>query len=153
MPPIEEPTASSPAAQRPRVVSCASPGSRRFPSCFSTRVALAGKIAGKARKSPPTTGPHFIAINPVATVTQPPMKTRRAYSEGFALRRASRWRLINTALCETRVSNCERDDKPHRQRIQSCSPSLNLVTKQKSGHARREEKECDGAHYHRARFE
>jgi hypothetical protein len=86
-------------------------------------------------------------------VTQPPMKTRRAYSEGFVLRRASSWRLINTALCETRVSNSERDDKPHRQRIQSCSPSLNLVTKQTSGHARREAKECEGAHYHRARFE
>jgi|ERR1700758_4164501 hypothetical protein len=151
--PIEEPTASSPAARRPRVVSCASPRSPLFPSCFSTRVALAGKIAGNARKTPPATGPHFIAINPVATVTQPPMKNRRAYSEGFVLRRASSWRLINTALCETRVSNSERDDKPQWQRIQSCSPSFNLVTKQKSGDARREEKECDGARYHRARFE
>lgn len=110
--PIEEPAASSPAARRPRVVSCACPRAPLFPSCFSTRVALAGKIAGKARKSPPATGPHFIAINPVTTVTHPPMKNRSAYSEGFVLRRASSWRLTNTASTETRVSNGESDDKP-----------------------------------------
>jgi hypothetical protein len=43
-------------------------------------VAVAGKIAGKARKRPPTDGPNFLAMSPVATVIRPPRKKRMAYS-------------------------------------------------------------------------
>jgi hypothetical protein len=39
--------------------------------CFSISVALAGKIAGNARKRPPKTGPYFLATSPVRTVIAP----------------------------------------------------------------------------------
>src|SRR5215472_12273965 len=52
-----EPRASRAAASRPRVV-FAIPALLFFSSsCFSRRVALAGKSAGKARNKPPNTGP------------------------------------------------------------------------------------------------
>jgi hypothetical protein len=43
-----------------------------FARRFSIRVALAGKIAGKARNKPPTTGPKRKAISPAMTVIAPP---------------------------------------------------------------------------------
>lgn len=46
-------------------------------SCFSSNVALAGKIAGNARKSPPTPGPHFLAITPAITVMRPWQRNER----------------------------------------------------------------------------
>jgi len=55
--PIAAPRASKAAASRPRPL-VAMPARCFFSfSCFSTNVALAGKIAGKARKAPPTLGP------------------------------------------------------------------------------------------------
>ena len=51
-----------------------------FVSCFSTSVALAGKIAGNARNRPPNTGPYRLAMGPVITVIAPPRKNLTAYS-------------------------------------------------------------------------
>ena len=48
----------------------------RLRSCFSTSVALAGNIAGKARKRPPMTGPYRLAIAPVSKVAIPPKPNR-----------------------------------------------------------------------------
>jgi hypothetical protein len=61
-PPIAAPTASTPTAFRPRANPWRPARSLLFCfSCFSISVALAGKIAGKARKRPPTPGPNFSA--------------------------------------------------------------------------------------------
>src|SRR6267143_1001995 len=84
--PIAAPAASRPAASLPRIVL-----SRRVAvffcfSCFSTRVALAGKIAGNARNKPSTPGPHLLAINPAATVMAPPNANLRAYSYHLVFR-------------------------------------------------------------------
>jgi hypothetical protein len=49
-------------------------------SWLSIRVALAGKMAGKARKRPPKPGPNFLAINPATTVAKPPNRNRIKYS-------------------------------------------------------------------------
>ena len=58
-------------------------------SCLLTSVALAGKIAGKARKRPPVAGPQRWAIN--RRVIIPRNKNRMAYSCHFVLcSRASR---------------------------------------------------------------
>lgn len=51
-----------------------------FSSCLATSVAEAGKMAGKARNRPPTTGPNRCAIKPAATVIAPPSTKRSAYS-------------------------------------------------------------------------
>src|ERR1700676_1326977 len=49
------------------------------------RVALAGKIAGKARKSPPTPGPNFLAMMPATAVINPPKRkrTKNSYHRVF----------------------------------------------------------------------
>ena len=70
--PSAAPAASAAAACRPRRPPC-------FPrvdvlsfSCFSTSLRLAGKMAGKAKKSPPTAGPNFTAMAPAEAVMRPP---------------------------------------------------------------------------------
>lgn len=50
-------------------------------------MALAGKIAGKARNKPPTVGPNSRAIHPAATVTVPPKTKRKTYSYHRVARR------------------------------------------------------------------
>jgi hypothetical protein len=70
--PIAAPPASILAASLPRGAPCSS----FFPS-FASRVssmsvALAGKIAGNARKSPPTAAPNCLAMTPAMAVTSPP---------------------------------------------------------------------------------
>lgn len=81
--PIADPAESTLAAFLPRVIPL-SPALLFFCfSCFSTRVALAGKIAGNARKSPPITGPNFLATTPAAAVINPPRTNRTAYSCHF----------------------------------------------------------------------
>ena len=57
-------------------------------SCFSNRVAVAGKIAGNARNSPPTPGPSRLAMIPASAVTNPPKAKRRRYSYHFERPRA-----------------------------------------------------------------
>jgi len=47
-------------------------------SRFSISVALAGKIAGNARKSPPTAAPNCLAMTPAMAVTSPPKTNRTA---------------------------------------------------------------------------
>src|SRR5262249_55744774 len=76
----------------PRAV-CLIPALRfRSRSCFSMRVAPAGKTAGNAKNSPPMVGPYALAIRPANTVMIPPKKNRTAYSYHFVLRRADKSR-------------------------------------------------------------
>lgn len=67
------------AAALPRAVPCTPFFSFFSFSCLSINVALAGKMAGNARKSPPTTGPYSLAMTPAMAVIRPP-KNRTAYS-------------------------------------------------------------------------
>jgi len=78
--PIAAPRASRLAASLPRLVPSKPARSIFAFACFSTSVALAGKMAGNARKSPPSTGPYLLAITPVATVINPPKRPRKANS-------------------------------------------------------------------------
>jgi hypothetical protein len=89
--PMAVPRASMAAASRPRLVPLRP--ARRFSSfsCAAIRVAVAGKIAGKARKRPPTPGPNFLAMRPVATVIRPPKRKRMAYSWGLVSFAAARF--------------------------------------------------------------
>src|ERR1700722_3123200 len=59
-------------------------------SCFSTRVALAGNIAGNARKSPPNAGPNCLASRPAITVMAPPKRKLTAYSCHLVLPKAEK---------------------------------------------------------------
>jgi hypothetical protein len=70
-------------------------------TCFSTRVAVEGKMAGNARKSPPTTGPKCLAINPVSTVATPPKSTRKTSSYHLVCRSAANWNLTVIYLRRT----------------------------------------------------
>ncbi len=74
--PKAAPAASTPAAFRPRTVPCSPACSFFSLSCFSINVAPAGKMAGNARKIPPTTGPYFRAISPAPAVINPPATKR-----------------------------------------------------------------------------
>lgn len=53
-------------------------------SCFSINVALAAKMAGKARHKPPITGPKWSATRPATTAVNPPKVNRTTYSYGLA---------------------------------------------------------------------
>ena len=55
--PSAVPAASTLTAERPRLVPSRPICCLRCISCFSMRVAVAGKMAGKARKSPAMEGP------------------------------------------------------------------------------------------------
>jgi hypothetical protein len=78
--PTAEPAASTPTACRARLRPSKPSFSFFRLSCFSMSVALAGKIAGNARNSPPGPGPHSFAIIPAIAVTNPPPTNRTAYS-------------------------------------------------------------------------
>ena len=78
--PSAAPAASSAAASLPRRFPVRPALSFRSLTCFSIKVALAGKIAGKARNSPPTIGPKRAAMSPAITVIAPPSRNRRRYS-------------------------------------------------------------------------
>lgn len=51
-------------------------------------------MAGNARKSPPTTGPYFLAMSPARTVTVPPKTKRTRYSYHFVFRSADKCMVI-----------------------------------------------------------
>jgi hypothetical protein len=91
--PIAAPRASRAAASFPRVVPSFPTFCFFSSSCFATKVTLAGKIAGKARNNPPTTGPKCLATRPVAAVIAPPNKKRTAYSYQriFRIAEKSKW--------------------------------------------------------------
>lgn len=74
--PMEAPAASIAAAFFPRAAPCKPARPFFCFSCFSIRVAPAGKIAGKAKKSPPTPGPNSFAIMPAPAVINPPKRNR-----------------------------------------------------------------------------
>ena len=76
--PMAAPAASTPTALLARTDPCRPLRSFLCRSCFSIKVALAGKIAGNARKRPPTLGPYFFAMIPVAAVASPPQQKRIA---------------------------------------------------------------------------
>src|SRR5579872_750059 len=78
--PSAAPAASSAAASRPRRLPSSPARCFRADSCFSIRVALAQKIAGSARNSPPIEGPKARLTSPVATVANPPKAKRTRYS-------------------------------------------------------------------------
>jgi len=76
--PIAAPAASILAASLPRGAPCGLFFSFFCFSRFPISVALAGKIAGNARKSPPTAAPNCLAMTPAMAVTSPPKnKTNR----------------------------------------------------------------------------
>jgi hypothetical protein len=78
--PIAAPAASMLAASLPRVAP-SNPSFSFFSfSYFSIRVALAGKIAGKARNSPPIAGPNLFAIIPATAVLRGHLKSGHAWS-------------------------------------------------------------------------
>jgi hypothetical protein len=87
--PSAAPYASSPAACLPRLVLSIPAFCFFCRSCFSMSVALAGKIAGNARRKPPTTEPCCLATSPARTVA-PPKRNRRAYSY-LVFRRVESW--------------------------------------------------------------
>jgi len=68
--PIAAPAASILAASLPRWAPCSPFFSFFCFSCFSISVALAGKIAGNARKSPPTAGPNCLAMTRAMAVNE-----------------------------------------------------------------------------------
>lgn len=88
--PIAEPAASMLAAFRSRRTPCCPFLSFFCFSCFSMRVALAGRIAGKAKNRPPMPGPNFLAIIPAPAVISPPKKNRTAYSYHFVCPRTEK---------------------------------------------------------------
>ncbi len=71
------------AAIRPRTVPSQPMRCFRFFSCASSSVAVAGKIAGNARNSPPIPGPNRCASKPANTVADPPNRKRIKYSCGL----------------------------------------------------------------------
>jgi hypothetical protein len=91
----------------------------RFISWLSIKLALAGKIAGKARKRPPMPGPKRFAIKPAATVDKPPNTNRTAYSCGLvSLREGQSPRTANRLTTIPPIRNritgdvALKDDKP-----------------------------------------
>jgi hypothetical protein len=78
--PNAAPAASAPAAVRPRFFPFLPVCSFFLASCFSIRVAAAGKIDGNARNNPPITGPNWIPITPAIAVTTPPNPNLRRNS-------------------------------------------------------------------------
>ena len=77
--PNTAPVASSAAARSPRELPLSPCRSFLCRSRLAISVAAAGKIAGKARKTPANTGPKRLASSPVATVMRPPNTKRSRY--------------------------------------------------------------------------
>ena len=89
--PSAAPRASSAAAIVPRFSPCKPRRFLRSRSCFSTRVAVAGNIAGNARKSPATTCPPLSATSPAKAVIMPPKTNRTRYSYHLVSANPPRW--------------------------------------------------------------
>ncbi len=114
--PIAAPAASTPAAVRPLILPCSPACSFSCRSCFSRRVAVAGKMAGNAKNSPPIPGPQRFAIMPVRTVTRPPNRKRTAYSDHFERLSAAVSILIFTTLAQQPVPQTQSRAHPQQQR-------------------------------------
>jgi hypothetical protein len=111
---IAAPAASTPATSRLRNTPL-TPARRFFSSsCFSIKVALAGKIAGNARKRPPITGPNLLPMIPTAAVIPPPMRKRTAYSCQVAWRKLERSTTILVTFSLTRSAKVQRLRPPIR---------------------------------------
>src|SRR5258707_6738385 len=150
--PIAAPAASRPAASLPRIVP-SSPCCCFFCfSCFSTKVALAGKIAGNARNKPPTPGPHFLAINPAATVMDPPNASLRAYSYHLVFPRAERSRLIFIGLSQDCVPKPEGGSHPCEDRRSCNGKGRQPVPDEQATHTQSVNKEGNRADDHGTSF-
>lgn len=103
--PIAAPAASTLTASAARLVPLNPLRSLASFSCFSIKVALAGKIAGNAKKRPPITGPNSFAITPAPAVISPPNRNRTAYSYHLVSLREERliWIFIRPAIVGTRT--------------------------------------------------
>lgn len=108
------PRASSAAACRPREVFVIPAFRFFFRSCSSTSVALAGKIAGNARKRPPNTGPNRLASKPAITVMAPPNKNRTPYSYHLVPARADRSTVTLIACYRKTIAQTPRAQTSHR---------------------------------------
>lgn len=105
--------ASSPAASDPRRWPARPQFCLRSRSCFSLSVAVAQKIAGKARKRPPTSGPQCSAMSPATIVASPPRTKRKTYSYQWPCRSADHFAC---AVIPQPESNC-------------CAPSATAIHK------------------------
>lgn len=92
--PIAAPAASTPATFLALIEPCNPTRSFFSFSSFSSNVALAGKIAGKAMNRPPTPGPYFCEMRPARTQMIPPNINRRANWCHFVRRRAEKSTLM-----------------------------------------------------------
>ena len=111
--PMAAPTASTPATFLPRIVPC-NPARCFFSFCsFSSKVAVAGKIAGKARKSPPISGPYCSAITRARTQIIPPKKNRTANWYHFASRRAAKLTLMFNRIYLSSMNQSPREAANH----------------------------------------
>jgi hypothetical protein len=88
------PRASILAANLPRIVPSAPISDFFLFSLLSIMVALAGKIAGNARKRPPIPGPYRLAMTPAIAVQSPPKTKRATYSCVRVSRRDARLKPI-----------------------------------------------------------
>jgi hypothetical protein len=86
---------------------------------FSISVALAGKIAGKARNSPPKAGPKRSVGIAATTLIAPPNTKRTTHSDHFVFRNYFRCRETFIAMSQEARSNLrerERKRKPYWRR-------------------------------------
>jgi hypothetical protein len=97
--------------QRGRLSSPQSESDSRFCffwiSCFSSSVAPAGKIAGKARKSPPNARPKCLARTAAMTLMAPPKIKRTVYSDHLFCARRQNGKRLAWASGRTRPNRQE----------------------------------------------
>src|SRR5579859_329227 len=152
--PMAVPAASTPAASLPRLAPC-NPLRCFFRfSFFSSKVAAAGKIAGKARNNPPTCGPSFLAMIPVIAVIRPPKRNRIAYSQDFVRRTAARSRWIfMRGSAQPQQPNAKGRGRPHADQRGGGQERGRLVLHHDHADAIGIYEKCDGASDHRTGFE
>lgn len=153
MAPNAAPSASSAAASRPRLrPSC--PISRfLFTSCCSISVTPAGKIAGKARKSPPITGPQRRAISPAATVTAPPRTNRTRCSRRFVCLIAEKLAsILMRSPQQQNPAQAKRYSQPHRHQDKRRRHRRSAITHQGPAHQIRVHAEGSRTQHHRPRL-
>jgi hypothetical protein len=151
--PRAAPAASSAAASLPRWVPRSPAFSLRWRSCFSTRVALAGKIAGKARKSPPATGPNSLAMSPASIVVTPPSNNRTAYSCHRVSRRLDSLTRMGMTLSQEQPGNEKSAGKPGGSRKDRGSRRMDMEPLDQLTGDDAIEAECQSTDDHRSTFD
>jgi hypothetical protein len=107
MEPRAAPATSSAADCRPRKVKVIPAFVFFWISCFSSSVAPAGKIAGKARKSPPNARPKCLARTAAMTLMAPPKIKRTVYSDHLFCARRQNGKRLAWASGRTRPNRQE----------------------------------------------